>query len=315
MLVATRPDVVETLHRSFFDVGVDVVETDSFGFVLRGSRRVRHRRTGPRAGLRVGEDRPARCRQLREPDEPKFVAGSMGPGTKFPTLGQISYDDLSASYEELALGLLEGGVDLLLVETMFDLLSGKAAIAACHRAMARHGRVVPDSGPGHDRAHRPDVARHRDRCRHRRALPARSRRPRTQLRHRTRRDVRAAAHTVRQAPHARLVHAQRRLAQRRRRPDALRPHARGAGRTSVQVRDRVRRPGRRWMLRHDARAPAPRHRSGSTAQRGQALAGAEPAVTSIYSAVNYQQDRSRAARRRAHQRERLKEVSRGHARG
>ena len=67
----------------------------------------------------------------------------MGPGTKFPTLGQITYDDLSASYEELAYGLLEGGVDLLLIETMFDLLSGKAAIAACHRAMARHGRVVP----------------------------------------------------------------------------------------------------------------------------------------------------------------------------
>jgi 5-methyltetrahydrofolate--homocysteine methyltransferase len=67
----------------------------------------------------------------------------MGPGTKFPTLGQISYDDLSASYEELAYGLLEGGVDLLLIETMFDLLSGKAAIAACHRALVRHGRVVP----------------------------------------------------------------------------------------------------------------------------------------------------------------------------
>jgi 5-methyltetrahydrofolate--homocysteine methyltransferase len=67
----------------------------------------------------------------------------MGPGTKFPSLGQITYDDLSASYEEMALGLLEGGVDLLIVETIYDLLSGKAAIAACHRAMVRHGRVVP----------------------------------------------------------------------------------------------------------------------------------------------------------------------------
>ena len=77
------------------------------------------------------------------PGSPRFVAGSMGPGTKFPSLGQITYDDLSASYEEMALGLLEGGVDLLIVETVYDLLSGKAAIAACHRAMARHGRIVP----------------------------------------------------------------------------------------------------------------------------------------------------------------------------
>jgi 5-methyltetrahydrofolate--homocysteine methyltransferase len=143
LLVATRPDVVETLHRSFFDVGVDVVETDSFGSfsVVLAEYGIADRAhelafESTKIARRVADS-------YASAGNPKFVAGSIGPGTKFPTLGQITYDNLSASYEELAYGLLEGGVDLLLIETMFDLLSGKAAIAACHRAMARHGRVVP----------------------------------------------------------------------------------------------------------------------------------------------------------------------------
>ena len=143
ILSVTRPDVIEALHRSFFDVGVDVVETDSFGSfsVVLAEYDIAERThelafASAQIARRVADS-------YASAHEPKFVAGSMGPGTKFPTLGQISYDDLSASYEELAFGLLEGGVDLLLIETMFDLLSGKAAIAACHRAMARHGRIVP----------------------------------------------------------------------------------------------------------------------------------------------------------------------------
>ena len=133
--------------------------------VLGRARRVRHRRARARTRAGVGPDRAPGRRQYASPGSPRFVAGSMGPGTKFPSLGQITYDDLSASYEEMAYGLLEGGVDLLVVETIYDLLSGKAAIAACHRAMARHGRRRADPGPGDDRADRPDAARHRDRRR------------------------------------------------------------------------------------------------------------------------------------------------------
>ncbi len=143
MLTITRPDAIERLHRSFLDVGVDAIETNSFGsfsVVLNeyGIPERAHELAYASATIarRVADS-------YATAGSPRFVAGSMGPGTKFPTLGQISYDELSASYEELAYALLEGGVDLLLVETMFDLLSGKAAIAACHRAMARHGRVVP----------------------------------------------------------------------------------------------------------------------------------------------------------------------------
>jgi 5-methyltetrahydrofolate--homocysteine methyltransferase len=143
MLVLTRPDAVEQLHRSFLEVDVDVIETNSFGsfsVVLNeygiGERAQELSLVSAQIARRVADE-------YSSPGRRKFVAGSMGPGTKFPSLGQITYDDLSASYEEMAYGLLEGGVDLLVVETVYDLLSGKAAIAACHRAMARHGRIVP----------------------------------------------------------------------------------------------------------------------------------------------------------------------------
>ena len=143
ILTVTRPDVIERLHRSFLDVGVDVIETDSFGSfgVVLAEYDIADRAF--ELGLASAQIARRVADEYSTATAPKFVAGSIGPGTKFPTLGQISYDALSASYEELAYALLEGGVDLLLVETMFDLLSGKAAIAACHRAMVRHGRVVP----------------------------------------------------------------------------------------------------------------------------------------------------------------------------
>ena len=143
ILVVTRPSAVETLHRSFLDVGVDVIETNSFGSfsVVLAEYGIAERAFELSHASAVLARRVAD--EYSSASQPRFVAGSMGPGTKFPTLGQITYDNLEASYEEMAYGLLEGGVDLLIVETMFDLLSGKAAIAACHRAMARHGRIVP----------------------------------------------------------------------------------------------------------------------------------------------------------------------------
>ena len=143
LLVITKPSAIELVHRSFLEVGCDVIETDSFGSssVVLAEYGIADRAFE----LSLASARIARrlADEYATANQPRFVAGSIGPGTKFPTLGQISYDDLSASYEESAYGLLEGGVDVLLVETMFDLLSGKAAIAACRRAMARHGRVVP----------------------------------------------------------------------------------------------------------------------------------------------------------------------------
>src|SRR5438105_7183552 len=142
VLVDTRPDIVEQLHRSFFDVGVDMVETDTFG----GSRIVlaeygladRARELNRKAAGIAKEV----ARSYRDGKD-RWVAGSIGPGTKFPSLGQIRFAEFRDVYQEQAEGLLEGGVDLLIVETMFDLLSAKAAMIGCRRAMAAIGRQVP----------------------------------------------------------------------------------------------------------------------------------------------------------------------------
>jgi len=143
VLVATSPERVAQVHRSFFEVGCDVVETDTFGstsVVLAeyglADRARELTRTAAELACAVRDE-------FASPGRPRWVAGSMGPGTKFPTLGQISYAEFRDAYEEQALGLLEGGVDLLLIETQFDLLSVKAAINGARRAMAALDRIVP----------------------------------------------------------------------------------------------------------------------------------------------------------------------------
>jgi 5-methyltetrahydrofolate--homocysteine methyltransferase len=143
MLCLTRPDVVRELHRSFLEVGVDVIETNSFGslpIVLAeykiGERAEELARASARLAKEVASD-------FSTADRPRYVAGSMGPGTKLPTLGQVSFADLRDGYEVLARGLLDGGADLLLIETCYDLLQAKAAIQAARRAMGQIGREVP----------------------------------------------------------------------------------------------------------------------------------------------------------------------------
>ncbi len=142
-LCLTRPDVVRDLHRSFFEVGVDVVETNSFGalpYVL-AEYRLDHRTE--EIARRSAELAVEVAHGYSTPDRPRFVAGSLGPGTKLPTLGQISFTDIRDAYEVLARGLLAGGADLLLIETSYDTLQAKAAIQACRRAMVAVGRQVP----------------------------------------------------------------------------------------------------------------------------------------------------------------------------
>ena len=143
MLTVTRPDVIEQMHRAFLDAGVDAIETASFGSF---------------STVLAEYDIPGRARELnvaaasiarRVADEyeardgrPRYVAGSIGPGTKLPSLGHISFSDLREAYVEQALGLIEGGCDLFLIETCMDLLQIKAAMQACRRAMAETGRTL-----------------------------------------------------------------------------------------------------------------------------------------------------------------------------
>jgi 5-methyltetrahydrofolate--homocysteine methyltransferase len=143
LLVVTRPDVVEQVHRSFYAVGCDVVETDTFGAFApvlaeygQGDR-VRELNLAAVAIARRAAD------EFSTPDRPRWVAGSIGPGTKFPTLGQTRYADLRDAYEEQSDALIEGGADLIIVETVFDLLQAKAAINGARRAMRRAGVRLP----------------------------------------------------------------------------------------------------------------------------------------------------------------------------
>jgi 5-methyltetrahydrofolate--homocysteine methyltransferase len=143
ILVDTRPDVISQLHRSFLEVGSDVIETDAFGAF---SIVLNEYGIGARAhelSLKAAQLARAVADEFSTPERPRWVAGNLGPGTKFPTLGQIAFEPLAESYETSAHGLLEGGVDLILIETVFDLLQAKAAITGARRAMAALDRRVP----------------------------------------------------------------------------------------------------------------------------------------------------------------------------
>jgi 5-methyltetrahydrofolate--homocysteine methyltransferase len=129
-LLVTRPDAVEKVHAGFLEVGCDVIETNSFNgtpvdFEEYGIGDQAYE-MNVRAALlakRVASD-------FATKEKPRWVAGSMGPGRKLPTLGHISFTNLKAAYAEQVRGLIDGGVDLLIVETCQDLLQTKAALAA-----------------------------------------------------------------------------------------------------------------------------------------------------------------------------------------
>ncbi|WP_334142009.1 methionine synthase [Rhabdothermincola sp.] len=143
ILAVTRPDVIAELHAGFLDVGVDVLETCTFGAF--GVPLAEYGIADRAYELNLAAARIARevASGYSTPDHPRWVAGSMGPGTKSPTLGQIGFAELRDLYEIQARALIEGGVDLLLMETHFDLLCVKASLLGARRAMAALGRQVP----------------------------------------------------------------------------------------------------------------------------------------------------------------------------
>jgi 5-methyltetrahydrofolate--homocysteine methyltransferase len=150
VLVRTRPDVVRSIHASFLDVGCDAVETDTFGgapWVL-----AEYGLADEAEDLNERAARLAREACDTAPGPARFVIGSIGPGTRSLTLSltkdpgaqdYLDYDTALHGYGRQARGLLAGGADVLLVETVFDLLQAKAALWACHEAMRLEGRSVP----------------------------------------------------------------------------------------------------------------------------------------------------------------------------
>ncbi|BCB75520.1 hypothetical protein Pflav_019300 [Phytohabitans flavus] len=143
VLNVTRPDVVREVHEAYFAAGSDCVETNTFGANLAalGEYDIPHRIFElSEAGARIAREAADR---FSTPERPRFVLGSIGPGTKLPTLGHAPYAALRDAYQQNAAGLIAGGADALIVETCQDLLQTKAAIIGVRRAATEAGRHVP----------------------------------------------------------------------------------------------------------------------------------------------------------------------------
>src|SRR2546430_1597683 len=142
-LLITRPDAVEKVHAGFLEVGCDEIETDSFNgtSIVLNEFGIGHMAydlnvRAARLARRVASD-------FSTAERPRWVAGSMGPGTKLPTLGHVTFIETRDAYGEQARGLLDGGAQLLIVETCQDLLQLKAALMGIFREFKRRGSRVP----------------------------------------------------------------------------------------------------------------------------------------------------------------------------
>src|ERR1700737_3343916 len=147
-LVLTRPDVIRAIHESFLEVGCDVVETCTFQST---PRRLHEWGLGDKVReINVAAAKLARAAadKYSTPDQPRFVAASMGPtgmlpSSSDPVLSKVTYEELADNFYEQAKYLVEGGVDLLLIETSQDILEVKAAVAGIERLFAEIGRRLP----------------------------------------------------------------------------------------------------------------------------------------------------------------------------
>ncbi len=154
LLCLTRPDVIKDIHRKYLEAGADIIETNTFN-AQRISMADYHMQDLCReinlAAARLARELADEY-TAKTPRKPRFVAGSVGPTNKTcsmspdvnnPALRALTYDELATAYQEQMEALLEGGVDALLIETIFDSLNAKAAIYAAETAMKKTGREVP----------------------------------------------------------------------------------------------------------------------------------------------------------------------------
>jgi 5-methyltetrahydrofolate--homocysteine methyltransferase len=142
-LVVTKPSAIETVHAAFFEVGCDVVETDSFGSTSIVLAEYDIAERAYELNFKAAELARRVAADYSTKERPRWVAGSMGPTTKLPSLGHISFRAMKDSFAEQVRGLLDGGVDILLVETCQDILQTKAALAAIFETFEALRRRVP----------------------------------------------------------------------------------------------------------------------------------------------------------------------------
>ncbi len=142
-LVITRPDIVEEIHNQFLRAGCDVIETNTFGsspIVLSEyglqDKTIELNEIAAQIARKAAEE-------FTTQTKPRYVAGSIGPTTKLPTLGHISFDELVSSYQIQIKGLIKGGVDLFIIETCQDVLQIKAAIEAINKCLRDSSKSIP----------------------------------------------------------------------------------------------------------------------------------------------------------------------------
>jgi 5-methyltetrahydrofolate--homocysteine methyltransferase len=144
-LICTRPEIIKNIYSAYLDAGADVIETNTFGsskLVLAeydvGERAHEISKLNAQAARVLADEFASKA-------WPRFVAGSVGPGTKLPTLGHITFDEMFESYLPQMIGLIEGGIDFFQIETCQDLLQVKCAVAAAVEAMRRCNKRIPIS--------------------------------------------------------------------------------------------------------------------------------------------------------------------------
>jgi 5-methyltetrahydrofolate--homocysteine methyltransferase len=154
LLSITRPDIIKEIHRQYFEAGSDIIETNTFGSttIAQADYHLEHlvyeiNFQSARIAKEVAIEFTA-----KEPNKPRFVAGSMGPTTKLASMSPdvnnpgyraITFDQLVVAFKEQALGLMDGGADLFLLETITDTLNAKAALFAIQELFEEKGREIP----------------------------------------------------------------------------------------------------------------------------------------------------------------------------
>ncbi|MBX3381382.1 MAG: methionine synthase [Phycisphaeraceae bacterium] len=144
ILVKSRPDIIQDIHEDYLKAGADVVETDTFGankLVLSEFDLTDQCYDLAKRGAEVAR---AACAKHSTSDKPRFVAGSMGPGTRLITLGNTNWEAMFDSYREQCRGMIAGGIDCFMIETCQDLLQVKCAIDACLAALDEAGKTAAD---------------------------------------------------------------------------------------------------------------------------------------------------------------------------
>ncbi len=154
LLSLTRPDVIEAIHREYLEAGADIIETNTFNATTISMEDYAMPHLAREINVQAAQlaRKVADEYTLAHPDKPRFVAGAIGPTNKTasmsprvedPIYRAVTFDDLRTAYSEQIEGLLEGGVDMLLIETIFDTLNAKAALFAAEEVFTRQGRRVP----------------------------------------------------------------------------------------------------------------------------------------------------------------------------